>query len=64
MIIKIFVVLILIFLIWKFVYNYQEIEYIKSDLDDKVYMIRRGHTKTKEFLLKSANTLANINSKV
>ena len=64
MIIKIFIILILIFLIWRFVYNYQEIEYIKSDLDDKVYMIRRGHTKTKEFLLNSANTLADINARV
>ena len=64
MIIKIFIVLILIFIIWKFISNYQEIQYIKSDLDNKVYMIRRGHTKSKEFLLKSANTLADINIRV
>lgn len=61
---KVFIVLILIFLIYRFVYNYQEIEYIKSDLDNKVYMIRRGYSKSKEFLLKSANTLANINARV
>jgi hypothetical protein len=62
--VKIFIALILLFLVYRFVHNYQEIEYVKSDLDDKVYMIRRGHTKSKEFLLKSANTLANINMRV
>lgn len=62
--IKIFVVCILIFFIYRFVSNYQEIEYITSDIDNKVYMIRRGHTKSKEFLLKSANTLADINIRV
>ena len=61
---KIFIVLILIFLIYRFVINYQEIEYITSDLDNKVYMIRRGYSKSKEFLLKSANTLAEINKRV
>ena len=62
--VKIFVVCILIFLIYRFVRNYQEIEYITSDIDNKVYMIRRGYSKSKEFLLKSANTLANINNRV
>lgn len=61
---KIFIVLILIFLIYRFVINYQEIEYITSDIDNKVYMIRRGYSKSKEFLLKSANTLAEINKRV
>lgn len=63
-VLKVFVILTLIFVIYKFVNNYQEIEYIQSDLDNKVYMIRRGHTKSKEFLLKSANTLADINIRV
>jgi hypothetical protein len=62
--VKIFVVCILIFLTYRFVRNYQEIEYITSDLDNKVYMIRRGYSKSKEFLLKSANTLADINKRV
>lgn len=61
---KIFIVLILIFLIYRFVINYQEIEYITSNIDNKVYMIRRGYSKSKEFLLKSANTLAEINKRV
>ena len=64
MIIKILIILILVYFIWVFVNNYSEIEYVKSTIDNKIYMIRRGNRKSKEFLLKSANTLATINLRV
>ena len=62
--IKLIVILICIYFIYIFINNYTEIEYMESDLDHRVYMIRRGHTKSKEFLKNSANTLADINSRV
>lgn len=57
-------VLILMYLIYTIVYTYSEIRYIKSSVDGKVYMIRRGNNKTETFLLHSANTLAQINTRV
>lgn len=63
-VIKIFVLAFFIYLIWLFASSYTEIEYMESDIDHKVYMIRRGHTKSKEFLKMSANTLATINTRV
>jgi len=57
-------VLLLAYFVWNFIYTYSEISYYKSDIDGKVYMIRRGHTKSPEFLRESANTLAKINIRV
>jgi hypothetical protein len=44
--------------------TYSETLYIQSELDQKKYIIRRGHTKTEDYLKQSANTLAEINSRV
>ena len=44
--------------------TYSETLYINSEIDNKDYIIRRGHTKSKEFLKKSANALAEINVRV
>ena len=46
------------------IYTYSEIKYVKSDLDGKVYLIRRGNNKSDKFLKDSANTLAAINKNV
>jgi predicted SprT family Zn-dependent metalloprotease len=43
---------------------FNEVSYIKSTIDNKVYMIRRGQTKSPEFLQQSADTLAKINARV
>ena len=63
-IIKLIIITICVYLLYIFINNYSEIEYMESDLDNKIYMIRRGHTKSKEFLKKSANALATINARV
>lgn len=57
-------VLLLCYFIWNFMYSYSEITYVKSDLDNKTYMIRRGHSKSLEFLKQSADTLAEINGRI
>lgn len=56
-------VLVLYFTI-NMVTTYSETLYIQSDLDDKTYIIRRGHTKDETYLKESANTLAEINDRV
>lgn len=43
-------------------YSYSENRYIKSDIDGKIYLIRRGTNKSDVFLKNSANTLALINA--
>jgi hydroxylamine reductase (hybrid-cluster protein) len=43
---------------------YSDIVYAKSNKDGKLYIIRRGHEKSEEFLTNSANTLAEINARV
>ena len=57
-------IVLLIYFVFNCLYNYSEINYVKSSVDDHVYIIRRGHNKTPEFLKNSANTLAEINSRV
>lgn len=57
-------VLLAIYIIYQMIYTYSEIRYVKSDIDGKVYLIRRGHNKSEEFLKESANTLALINRNV
>ena len=63
-IVKILGVLILIYMIYNIIYTYSEVRYIKSTIDNKIYMIRRGNDKSESFLLDSANTLAEINRRV
>jgi hypothetical protein len=46
------------------IYTYGEIKYVMSDIDGKVYLIRRGNNKTEKFLKDSANTLALINKNI
>jgi hypothetical protein len=57
-------VLLLVYFIWNFLYTYSEITYVKSNIDNRTYMIRRGHSKSQEFLKMSADTLAEINLRV
>lgn len=57
-------ILLAIYIIYHMIYTYSEIRYVKSDLDGKVYLIRRGHNKSEQFLKESANTLALINKHV
>lgn len=59
-ILGLFLVVYLIYMI----YTYSEIKYVKSDLDGKTYMIRRGHNHTETFFKESANTLATINQRM
>lgn len=56
------------FLAFYFTFNminkYSEIAYVKSDLDNHTYMIRRGNLKSEKYLKDSANTLSEINNRV
>lgn len=56
--------LLAIYIIYHMIYTYSEIRYVKSDIDGKTYLIRRGHNKSEEFLNESANTLALINQNI
>lgn len=44
--------------------TYSETLYVQSDIDNKKYIIRRGHTKTDVYLKQSANALAEINTRI
>ena len=55
--------LLLLYIMYTMVYKYREITYVKSNIDGRTYMIRRGN-KSKIFLQESADTLANINYRV
>lgn len=54
----------LVYFLYNIIYIYSEIRYVKSDIDDKVYLIRRGNNKSEKFLKDSANTLALINKNI
>lgn len=58
------VVLILCIMLLIYCVFFADIVYVKSPNDGNVYIIRRGHTKSQEFLTNSANTLAEINARV
>jgi hypothetical protein len=60
----IFAVLFLLVLSWWLLSNYSDVVYIKSDIDQKSYMIRYGKNKSPSFLKESANTLATINQRI
>jgi hypothetical protein len=57
-------VLLLLYFLYHIIYTYSEIRYVTSDVDGKVYLIRRGNNKSDEFLKDSANTLGLINKNV
>jgi len=57
-------IILLLFFVYNMIYTYSEIQYVKSDIDDKIYMIRRGNNKSQQFLKESANTLAIINKNI
>lgn len=56
--------LLLVYIIYSMIYTYVEIEYVSSDIDNRTYMIRRGHNQTQKFYKESANTLAIINQRM
>ena len=57
-------IILVIYFLYHMIYTYSEIKYVKSDIDGKVYLIRRGNNKSEKFLKDSANTLASINKNV
>ena len=59
--IKVLILLIIIFLIWE--YFHYDIEYIVSSIDKNTYKIRSGK-KPKQYLIDSADTLAEINIRI
>ena len=63
LLILIAVVLVLYFTI-NIMTTYSETLYIESDIDHNKYIIRRGNTKSEDYLMESANTLAEINIRV
>jgi hypothetical protein len=57
-------ILLLAYFLYNIIYTYSEIRYVTSDVDGKVYLIRRGNNKSDEFLKDSANTLGLINRNI
>lgn len=57
-------ILLVIYFLYHMIYTYSEIKYVTSDIDGKVYLIRRGNNKSEKFLKDSANTLALINKNI
>lgn len=55
---------IIVYFIYTIINTYSEIRYVKSTIDNKIYMIRRGNNKSAKFLLDSANTLSEINKRI
>jgi hypothetical protein len=58
------IIIVLVCCLYQLYLMYNEVSYVKSTVDDKIYMIRRGNTKSLQFLQESANTLAKINARV
>lgn len=57
-------IILVVYFLYHMIYTYSEIKYVTSDIDGKVYLIRRGNNKSEKFLKDSANTLALINKNV
>ena len=53
--------ILIVYMIYTSFFVYSETRYKKSNVDNQVYMIRRGNNKTEEFLQESADTLGEIN---
>ena len=58
------ILIIVAFALWYYFHTYHEESYIKSDIDNRVYLIRRGRNKSDAFLKESANVLAIINQRI
>jgi hypothetical protein len=56
-------VLLVFYFTFSVINTYSEVTYVKSDVDNRKYMIRRG-SKPEGFLKESANTLAEINNRI
>lgn len=62
--ILIIIVVLILYFMYEIFVKYNEVLYIKSDIDNKYYAIRRGNTKNNVYLKESANTLAEINGRI
>ena len=58
------IICLILYSTWSSYYTYDENIYVKSDVDNNVYLIRRGKGKSDVFLKNSANTLAEINRRI
>lgn len=58
------IVILVIHFLYKTFISYSEILNIRSDIDNKYYLIRRGNTKSEAYLKESANALAEINKRI
>jgi hypothetical protein len=61
---KILLIVLIIYFIYKVFFIFNENKYITSQTDNNLYIIRRGHTKSNEYLQNSANVLGLINLRV
>lgn len=50
----------IVYFIYSFFFTFNEVSYIKSEIDNNTYTIRRGNVKSDVYLKKSADTLAKI----
>jgi predicted metal-dependent hydrolase len=50
--------------VWMCWTQWNETTYVESSVDKRRYLIRRGNRKSREYLVESANTLAEINRRV
>lgn len=53
--------ILLLYVIYSSFVSYNEVLYVRSKIDNNVYQIRTGRTKTAEYLQESADALARIN---
>lgn len=58
------IIILILYFVWISYYTYNENVYVKSDIDNNIYLIRRGKNKSNVFLKNSANTLAEINKRI
>lgn len=63
-IIYILAVVLTLYFVYAWLNKYSEVVLVQSDIDERHYLIRRGTTKSSEYLKQSANTLAEINGRV
>jgi predicted SprT family Zn-dependent metalloprotease len=63
-VIVILFIALIVYCSWSILYEYNENVYVISSIDNQKYMIRRGKHKSEQFLMESANTLAEINSRI
>jgi hypothetical protein len=61
---KILLIVLIIYFIYKGLFIFNENKYVRSQTDNNLYIIRRGHTKSNEYLQQSANILGTINLRI